>query len=249
MYCWQALRGNRGKNVWNYLVEARGFNPSAIGKTPLGYYTTPNDVRTYLLSIGLTPSEVDASGACGDERWCGRIICPVRDHRAQIVTFFSRDPSKDSTAPDRYLFLEGGRKPVLFGLDVALMHEGREDLNLVEGLLDVVAFQSQGFSNSAAIGGHGRHLTARRWEALASLGIRKVTLLLDNDQGGREGTTSALENLRHASRAPAVYVVDPIHLGSAKDPEEYVRSKGMTALLALLNKRVLPEAFQESSTV
>jgi DNA primase len=79
---------------------------------------------------------------------------------------------------------------VAFGLDVALkdMAGGKDNLILVEGMIDVIALNARGVFNVAAIGGHGKYLTRRRWEALRALDIRQVTLLFDNDQHGLEGT-------------------------------------------------------------
>lgn len=232
----------------NYLIQERGFSRACLERTELGYYTTPEAVKSHLLDIGFARADIEASALASDSRWAGRIVCPVRDRHARIATVFSRDPLKNASAPDRYLFLSTGRKPVLFGLDVVLAADASKAPILVEGLFDVVAFHSRGMRQFAAIGGHGRHLSAKRWDRIASLGIKEVTLLLDNDQGGMDGTRAAIASVQRAKHPPAVYVISPARLGAAKDPEEFVRSNGNNALLRLLDCRESAAAYRNRET-
>jgi DNA primase len=63
---------------------------------------------------------------------------------------------------------------------------------------------------------------------------------LDNDPAGEEGTLAAVENVRkvrNVRNVPDLYVVDPVHLGDSKDPDELVRKHGTEALLSILEKR------------
>lgn len=173
-----------------------------------------------------------------DPRWIDRLVIPLRDPWGALRGLAGR-ALKEGAEP-KYLYLEGTRKEdfVAFGLDVALRSkEGRENLVLVEGVLDPFLLQARGFPNVAAIGGSGKELSASRWEALALLGVRSVTLALDRDEAGLSGTLAAVENASKGRNVPKVYVVDPRSLGDAKDPAELVAARGLEAFRGLLEKR------------
>jgi len=220
-----------------YLV-GRGFREDALEDLPLGVCPDPETIRDRLLAVGIDAADLDASGLLADGRWTGRLVIPWADAWGHIRTIAARDLSGTAEEGAKYLYLKGGTKPPAFGLDVALRTaEGKRDLVLVEGLLDVVAFQAQGVGNVAALGGAGDLLTKDRWEALAGLGVRQVTLALDSDAAGRAGLVKALDNLRNVPDGPVCYVVDPDELGEHKDPDELVRAEGVDAWRAILAKR------------
>lgn len=235
----EALLAAAGIAARDYLRLERGFHLDNLERLPFGYYTDLDDVNARLAAAGLTAEEIECSGVTADARWSGRLVGAVRDPWGRLATFYARDLGATAADMARYLFLRGGRKPVAFGLDVALRADagGKENLLIVEGLFDVVSLQARGFLNVAGLGGHGRHLTAKRWGALAALGIRRITLVLDNDKGGRAGTLAALKNCSRAEAAPDVFVVEPSHLGRYKDPDQFVRSRGVSAFWDLVEKR------------
>jgi len=213
-------------------LEDRGFGKD-LEALPFGFCPSFSEVREYLEGQGFTPEELDASGLLKDSRWEGRLVLPWRDRWGHTGTFVARDLTGEAEAGQKYLYLSGATKPDLYGLDVAL-RAGREDLVLVEGLLDVVSLQEKGFPTVAALGGNGSLLTAARWERLAELGVRAVTLALDSDEPGRSGLEAALDNLTKGDNVPVVYVVDPARLGEHKDPDALVRKEGLEAFRSVL---------------
>lgn len=232
----EALLSDAGKDARAYLVERRGFEAARLEELPFGLYATPADVEARLVAAGFTADEVKVSGLLKDERWTGRLVIPWRDRWGRIGTYAARDLTGKAEEGAKYLYLSGASKPVAFGLDVALRSkEGRDHLVLLEGLVDVVSLQARGFPNVAALGGTGT--SPKTFEALEDFGVRSVTLLFDNDPPGRDGTLKALDNLQKASKAPVVYVVDPSDLGDEKDPDEFVRVRGLDAFREVLKKR------------
>ena len=231
-----ALLDDVGKSGQSYLAF-RGFGN--LEEFSFGYFTTPAQVKRDLQATGFSEEEIHASNLLADGRWTGRLLIPWRDRWGRLSTIAARDLTGNVAAgpifaPGKYLYLKGGMKPPAFGLDVALRDdEGRRNLVLVEGLLDVVSLQAKGFPNVAALGGQGNLLTADRWNALTGYGVRSVTLALDNDEAGKEGLLAALDNLQNVDAPPTVYVVDPSDLAEAKDPDELVRTKGLPAFLEL----------------
>lgn len=235
-----ALSGANGKAARTYL-EGRGLGDALDA---FGVFTTRSEVQATLTGKGFTRDEVEASGVVHDPRWEGRLVIPWRDRWGHLRTFAARDLTGKAEDADKYLFMKGTKKAdlVAFGLDEAL--RGRPDfLVIVEGLLDVVNLQGLGFPNVAALGGAGKELSAERWEGLLRLAGCPMVLVMDNDTAGREGTLAALENVRKVRNSgdvpvtPVVDVVDPVHLGAAKDPDELVRKEGLRAFHALLGKR------------
>lgn len=229
-----ALRGEKGKAARAYL-EGRGFPEDCLEGLDLGFFTTPADVKACLEKAGFTAEELEDSGLLKDGRWQGRLVGAWRDHRGYIGTFYARDLTGEADEGAKYLYLSGASKADLFGLDVALK-EGRENLVLVEGVLDVVSLHRRGFLNVAAIGGTGKELSAEKWGRLADFGVRSVTLVLDYDKAGRDGTLAALDNASKGRNVPVVYVVAPEDLAPHKDPDELVRKKGLEAFLSVLSK-------------
>lgn len=239
-----ALLGDAGRGARDYL-ESRGFTAEEIADLELGLYTKPESVKRELVVAGVDANEVEAFGLA-DAKWTGRLVGAMRNRFGRLETFFARDLT--GKAEPKYLYLAGATKPDLFGLDVALRtKEGREDLALVEGVLDVVLLHARGLSGVAAIG--GANLSTAKLEKLHEAGVRRVTLALDYDPGekgfpGLEGTKTTVENAYKGHNVPVVYAVHPNELqkasgtpeGQKVDPDSLVRAKGLQAFRDALSK-------------
>lgn len=242
-----ALLGDAGRGARDYL-ESRGFTAEEIEDLELGLYTKPESVKRDLMASGFSEDEVAAAGLITDARWTGRLVGAMRSRLGRLETFFARDLTGNVETKTKYLYLAGATKPDLFGLDVALRtKEGKEDLVLVEGVLDVVLLHARGFSGVAAIG--GANLSTAKLEKLHEAGVRRVTLALDydpSDKGfpGLEGTKTTVENAHKGNNVPVVYAVHPNELqkaagtpeGQKVDPDSLVRAKGLQAFRDALSK-------------
>ena len=235
------LETDAGAAARAYLA-GRTFTDEEVRDAGFGVYTSHEAVAAALTDAGFTREEIAAVGLT-DARWRGRLVIPWRDRAGHVGGAAARDLAGSEP---KYLYSAGLSKAdlVAFGLDVALRH-GRRDLVLVEGLLDVLLLQSRGVLNVAAIGGAGGEFSSARWEALAGFGVRSVTLLLDNDPAGQEGTRKALDHLRKVPVALKVSVVDPALLTPEKDPDEYVRAHSVEAFGDVLTQAV-PWALHEA---
>jgi DNA primase len=128
----------------------------------------------------------------------------------------------------RYLYLGGASRTNLppYGLSWVLKETPRpRDVLLVEGLLDVHHLRAAGYGAVAAVGGTGTR--SRLFERLAQLGFERVTLCFDSDSAGRSAAAKAIEQSARATASPSVVVVAPEHLSPAKDPDEFVRERGV----------------------
>lgn len=232
-----------GAQARDYLVHTRGFPADALADLPLGFYPRSGEVRARLVNAGYDPEDVEAAGVVWSG-WDGRLLGAWRDWRGWVETFWGRDLT--GKAERKVLYQPGAEigKLGAYGLDVAVLHGGRDDLILVEGPLDALHLHARGRRNVAALGGSS--LSSERLSRLAQAGVRRITLLLDNDPDptsgrwpGLDGTRAAVHNALHTPNAPVCSVAHPRSLGAGiKDPDELLVKKGVEAFDALLEGRV-----------
>jgi DNA primase len=232
------LTSERGWRARDYL-ESRGIPSGSIEGSGLGLFPARDRVESVLTRAAYSESEIAASGVLADSRWPGRLVGAWRDERGRARTFWARSLAENADADSRYLYLRGSRRAELppYGLADVLAGspELRRDLVLVEGVFDLHQLRAHGLESVAALGGTGAQ--PELFGRLASLGVETVTLSLDNDEAGRAATARAVEQAARAAKSPALFVVDPRRLSSAKDPDAYVLTRGIAAWRALLEGR------------
>lgn len=234
--CRRELMSERGWRARDYL-ESRGIPSASIEDSGLGLFPARDHVESTLTRAGYGESEIAASGVLADSRWPGRLVGAWRDERGQPRTFWARALAENADA--RYLYLRGSRRGELppYGLSEVLAgaFETRRHLVLVEGVFDLHQLRAHGLESVAALGGTGAR--PQLFERLASLGVETVTLCLDNDEAGRMATVRTVEQAARVRTSPALFVVEPKRLGSAKDPDAYVLTRGVAAWRVLLDER------------
>jgi len=213
-----------------------GFDPDRLDEVPVGLFSDRPTVQQGLIAAGFSAEAIHAAKVLADARLPGRLIGPIRDPDKRIVSFWARDP-RNIRSKDLYLHANWKQRVPLFGLDVALPataeHHGL--LIIVEDLLDALLFHEQGIGNTAAIAGPLHEMTAARWNSLGSLGLRAVILAPDNGDSV-ERHREILETLRLAFRTavPQIFVLDPDDLQGMPRPAEFLRHRGRSQFLALL---------------
>jgi hypothetical protein len=231
----QELVGDRGAPAREYL-ESRGFPANSPVEWGLG--VVPSDPAGALERAGFTAEEIERSGVVADRRWRGRICGAWRSERGTVRTFWARTVG-EAQGDSKYLYLRGAPRAGLppYGLaEVLRLPLGdRRDLMLVEGLVDVHHLRARGVANVAALGGTA--IDSHTFERLSRLGVERVTLCLDRDSPGRAAAARAVERAARATASPALLVLDPKHLAPAKDPDAFVRDRGVDAWLEVLGKR------------
>ena len=108
--------------------------------------------------------------------------------------------------------------------------KGETDLVLVEGLFDAAVPQSRGLRNVVAIG--SAQIPTKQVETLKRHRVRSVTLCLDPDTAGTEGSISTLHAL---TKAGIRAYVSP-DLPPGKDPDEFFLEVGEQGWRAHLKK-------------
>ena len=236
--CRRELAGDGGSAARAYL-ERRGFPPEAIADSGLGVVPASAKTGWLLERLGYRSSEIASAGVLSDSRWPGRLCGAWRDVDGRIGTFWARAVDDTEAAGTRYLYVRGATRANLppYGLSDVLTagHEGRREIVLVEGFLDLHQLRAQGIENVAALG--GTSIRPRTFAQLHRLGIEAITLCLDNDEAGHAAAARAVESSARARRSPDIYVVDPGQLAPAKDPDEFVRAQGPAAWRELLAAR------------
>lgn len=160
------------------------------------------------------------------DRFRGRIMFPIRDHRGRIVGFGGRiiadGEPKYMNSPETPVFHKGSE---LYGLYAARDAIIDADTSIVvEGYMDVVALAQHGIDNVVAA--LGTATTTRHLQRLFRVASH-VVFCFDGDRAGREAALKALEiclTEMHGGRQ-----VSFLFLPEGLDPDDFVRAEGADA--------------------
>jgi DNA primase len=230
-----ALLAPVGEPARDRLV-AWGFPESSLERLDVGYFPDPTYVARELGRRGDLASEGEGAGLL-DPTLSGRVVGPWRSRRGRILTLFAWEPER----PDRfqrYAFGPWHRPHSLFGKHTALPL-AMGNLCLVEGLFDVLLASCFGMDDVLAFGGPISRLPVRRLERLAASGVRELTVIPPDDEAGRLGVLTLLDDVdRTPGSALEVFVVDPALMAGAGDLGELVRKRGSQALMEVRASRM-----------
>lgn len=211
-----------GQTAREYL-KSRGISNDSIQQFKLGW--APNswrNVSDYLVrKKGYSDTELEAVGMAIKsergtyyDRFRGRVMFPLRDHRGVVVGFSGRTLSPDATeakyinSPETMLYSKGR---MLYGLYENREYIRKEDkIVLVEGELDVIPSVQAGVKPVAAI--KGSAFTDEQARLIARY-TRNVLMALDADAAGQEAIKRAVniaENLDMSIRV--------VQITRGKDP-------------------------------
>lgn len=221
-YHYLLTKHQSGEEARQYL-KARGINSEAIGQFYLGY--APNQWRSvsdFLINKKkYAPEELEAVGLVIRkdsnsfyDRFRGRVMFPLKDHKGVVVGFSGRTLIKDEkeakyiNSPETMLY---SKSRMLYGL-----WENREQIRkadsivLVEGELDVIPSWQVGVKNVAAI--KGSAFTNEQAQLMTRF-TKNVVMSLDSDSAGQEAIKRAVviaENLDMSIRV--------VQITGGKDP-------------------------------
>lgn len=234
-----ALGTAQGERARAYL-DQRHFAANAIGLFGIGFAPAGGDALTRqlrsagfnehtLLSAGLVRQD-DIGGGLRDT-FRGRLMFPIRDLSGKIGGFGGRaladSQPKYLNSPQTEIF---DKSSVLFGIHLAAdsMRKGHKGI-LVEGYLDAVRAQVEGYENVVA--SLGTAVTTQQLTALSRL-AETVIIALDPDPAGQaaaaRATLAALAELTR-SRGRATGLASTVDLRIARlpeglgDPDELIR--------------------------
>jgi DNA primase len=221
-----------GKKALQYLLK-RGVRQASIRQFKLGY--APNEweaLERYLVNKkGYRAEELEQAGLVIQssqdgsrryyDRFRGRVIFPLFDHRKRVVGFSGRvlpdfakaprgEPAKYINSPETLVY---HKSEVLYGLEATKDEIKKANKAVVvEGELDAISSYQAGVKNVVAI--KGSALTEGQIELLKRF-CENLALALDADAAGDMAARRGIELAERAGLSVRV-----IELKLGKDPDE-----------------------------
>lgn len=230
---------SREAEVARSYLEGRGLGRDIceefrVGQAPSGW----RGLYERVIKDGYTERELEAAGLVVRQpgrvydRFRGRLMFPLADHRARVVGFGGRtlgdDTPKYLNSPEGPVYRKG---QLLYGLYQARRTIADADsVLIVEGYTDVLALAQIGVKNVVA--SMGTALTENQI-SLISRFTRNVDFMFDADRAGIEAVVRSGQMAR--ARSLQAMVVPP---PPGKDPAEVAREGGEAAVRRLLANRV-----------
>lgn len=222
----------KGISARKYLEE-RGIDESIIKEFNIGLSLDSKDTLYKLLNS--KKYNIDKANDLGlinkveldiYDVFSNRIMIPIENLKGQVVGFTGRifngekDTAKYMNTKETEIFKKG---QILFNY-----HNARNSIReekcviVVEGNMDAIKLSASGIKNVVAL--MGVALSKEQIDVLRKLKV-PIILMLDNDSAGLEATVKNGDELQK-------YDVDlrVVRLTDAKDPDEYIRIKGVDAL-------------------
>lgn len=224
----------QGKKVLDYLTKERGLTLESVKKFRLGYSPESFDaLSNYLVQKKkINQKEVEKAGLLvgrGIDRFRGRVIFPLSDHRGNIVGFAGRilpwagkDLAKYINSPDTEAY---HKSKVLYGMDITKSEiRDKKYAVIVEGELDMISSYQAGVRNVIAI--KGSALTESQVRLISRF-AQKIVLCLDSDFAGDEaakrGSIMAVNMGFEVKVAQLEDYKDPDEI-ARKDPDAYIKA-------------------------
>lgn len=219
-----------GKKALDYLQKDRGLKPETIKEFQLGFSPENSySFKKYLVDKKkFTPGEVERAGVGlvrGQnvyDRFNGRVIFPLFDHRGNPIGFSGRvlpwdkrETGKYINSPDTPLY---HKSSVLYGLNLSRSFiKKKKTAIIVEGELDLLSSWQAGIKNIVAI--KGSALTEEQVRLLNRF-AEKFILALDSDMAGDAATR---RGIKIASDIGIEIKIAELS-GGYKDPDEAARN-------------------------
>lgn len=241
-YHFLLTKHSSGEEARLYL-KTRGIGSEAISQFNLGY--APNQWRSVsdflILKKKFTSEELDAVGLVIRkdansfyDRFRGRVMFPLKDHKGVVVGFSGRTLLKDEkeakyiNSPETMLY---SKSKMLYGLWENREYIRKEDgIVLVEGELDVIPSWQAGVKNVAAI--KGSAFTAEQAQLMTRF-TKNVVMSLDSDSAGQEAIKRAVTIAESMDMSIRV-----VQITGGKDPGDVATQNGR-AWREMVQKAVL----------
>jgi len=174
-------------SVINYLKK-RGLKEETINFFDLGYADKGSHLRDYLFSLGYSLEDLQRVGLINsknEDKFQGRIIFPLIDHKKRLVGFIGRLYPENNFGP-KYLNTADSdlfkKSKFLYGLVYSQQFiENQNEVIIVEGQFDLLMSYQNGLKNIVALSGSS--FTEDHLSLLKNY-TKNFVLALDNDQAG-----------------------------------------------------------------
>ncbi len=240
------LQVDEGNVAKEYLTK-RQISIEQANKFHLGYSLKDGKKTiSYLQQKGYSLKNIEDIGIAlarisdTSDSNAGRLIFPIKNIDGQVVGFSARkivensDAPKYVNSPETKIFRKGD---ILYNFDLAKQsakHDGY--IYLVEGFMDVFAFDSIGINSVAAL--MGTKLTSKHIEYLRRLNV-EVRLCLDGDKAGQSAMMAIMSQLDKAQINYRLVSMSK----EIRDPDEILKQDGKEKLTIFVNSLMDPFDF------
>ena len=201
--------GSAEAEIGRAFLRERGFDHSAWAQFGVGYAPASWDaLLKHLRGHGFRDDELMKSGLCSQgqrgpiDRFRGRLIWPIRDHKSEVIGFGARRLRDDDNGP-KYLNTPETplykKSQVLYGIDLAKADIAkRYRAVVVEGYTDVMACHLAGETTAVATCGTAfgaEHVQMLRRYLMDQDEFRgRVIFTFDGDDAGRKAALKAFQD-------------------------------------------------------
>lgn len=233
-YQFLLVKHETGKIGRDYLHE-RGVTQESLRVFQLGYASASWDSllkyltqkKNYAVAdIQATGLVVTTSGGRMYDRFRGRLMFPLTDHRGRVVGFSGRILDKNEkeakyiNTPETVLYHKG---QMLFGYSQLYQHLRKEsEAVVVEGEFDVISSSQAHVNHVVAV--KGSALTEDHMKLLSRT-VSKVILSFDMDSAGIAATKRALRVAEPFGLEVRVIDFSQVDDGGKKDPDDLARTQ------------------------
>lgn len=230
----------KGKRALDYLLKDRGLKEETITKFEIGYSPdTPDALPKYLSERKMISlNDLDKAGLIARgrnrifDRFGGRVIFPLFDHRGEVVGFAGRLLPWDKRESGKYINSPETpayhKSKVLYGLNLTKGEiKSSKYAIIVEGELDMISSWQNGVKNVVAI--KGSAVTEEQIRLLSRF-TNRVVLCLDSDFAGDEAARRGAILASNLGMDVQVATIEGF-----KDPDEAARNDINTLRKAILN--------------
>ena len=240
------------KNPVKDYIISRKLDIKTINKFGIGYSTGKESLYDYLVKLGYSKEEIEASdiilpsrnGRMYD-RFFDRVMFPIFDIRDRIVAFGGRafgEKVISKTIPKYYNSQENEiyhKGKTLYLMNFS-KREKLENVIIVEGYMDAIALQKFGFNN--AVSSLGTALTENQARLIKKY-TDNVIIGYDQDGAGQAATMRGLDILANHGLNVKVLKLDR---SDVKDPDEYLNKYGPERLKKCVDEAISLVEFKVS---
>ena len=240
------------KNPVKDYIISRKLDIKTINKFGIGYSTGKESLYDYLVKLGYSKEEIEASdiilpsrnGRMYD-RFFDRVMFPIFDIRDRIVAFGGRafgEKVISKTIPKYYNSQENEiyhKGKTLYLMNFA-KREKHDKIIIVEGYMDAIALQKFGFTN--AVASLGTALTENQARLIKKY-TDNVIIGYDQDGAGQAATMRGLDILANHGLNVKVLKLDR---SDVKDPDEYLNKYGPERLKKCVDEAISLVEFKVS---
>ena len=234
-FFYSCLCGPNGGPAIDYMAK-REITPATAKRFGLGYAPdTWDSLIKAMKELGYSEYELFDAGLVRKGKSGGhydafrsRLMFPVIDVRGDVIGFSGRilgeGEPKYMNSPETLVF---NKSRNLFALNLAKKSKSGHII-LAEGNIDVVMMHQAGFDS--AVASLGTSLTPEQ-ARLISHYTKEVIIAYDSDGAGKKAAQRAIGLLDKLD-----VKVKVLSMSGAKDPDEYIKTKGADAFRNLLDK-------------